>query len=374
VVYRKVNGTPKRITLGRFPDLSPDSARREAIKVLAQLAVGGDPNEEKKAARARGVTLNQVFEDYLRARKSLKPGTIHDYKRIMRETFSDWVDRPLKRITKEDVKIRHLNRGKQSEARANNAMRLLRALFNFASGEYEDHRGMSLFPENPVNKLSHSKAWYRVERRQTVVKSHELPAWFKAVSELSLESGSPAAETVRDYFFMIIFTGLRREEAARLEWTAVDMKSQTLSVPDTKNREPHVLPIPDFLFQLLARRYLKRGHDKYVFPGSGKTGHIADTRRQLVRAREMSGINFTLHDLRRTFITVAESLDISAYALKQLMNHKMTGDVTAGYIVRDVERLRKPMQNICNHMLSLGKVECMQLDRPKKKVVKLNSI
>ena len=68
---------------------------------------------------------------------------------------------------------------------------------------------------------------------------------------------------------------------------------------------------------------------------------------------EASGVTFTLHDLRRTFITVAESLDIPAYALKRLLNHKMTQDVTAGYIVMDVERLRTPMQKITDHLLKL---------------------
>jgi len=58
-----------------------------------------------------------------------------------------------------------------------------------------------------------------------------------------------------------------------------------------------------------------------------------------------------VHDLRRTFITVAESLDISAYAVKRLVNHKMSNDVTAGYIVNDVERLRKPMQSITDYFL-----------------------
>lgn len=61
---------------------------------------------------------------------------------------------------------------------------------------------------------------------------------------------------------------------------------------------------------------------------------------------------FTVHDLRRTFITIAESLDISGYALKRL-HHKMSGDVTAGYIVSDVERLRTPMQVITEHMLKM---------------------
>ena len=48
----------------------------------------------------------------------------------------------------------------------------------------------------------------------------------------------------------------------------------------------------------------------------------------------------------QTFITIAESLDIPGYALKRLMNHKDPNDVTAGYIISDVERLREPMQSI----------------------------
>jgi integrase len=62
-------------------------------------------------------------------------------------------------------------------------------------------------------------------------------------------------------------------------------------------------------------------------------------------------LDFRTHDLRRTFATIAESLDIPAYAVKRLLNHKMTGDVTAGYIVHDVERLRKPMQMITGFIL-----------------------
>lgn len=53
---------------------------------------------------------------------------------------------------------------------------------------------------------------------------------------------------------------------------------------------------------------------------------------------------------------IAESLDIPAYALKRLLNHKMNNDVTAGYIVADVERLRKPMQIITDHLLRCMKV------------------
>ena len=66
----------------------------------------------------------------------------------------------------------------------------------------------------------------------------------------------------------------------------------------------------------------------------------------------LSGIEFTVHDIRRTFITIAESLDLSAYAIKHLLNHKMAHDVTSGYLIIDVEGLRKPMQQITNYLLS----------------------
>ena len=78
---------------------------------------------------------------------------------------------------------------------------------------------------------------------------------------------------------------------------------------------------------------------------------MIEPRRQVQKVIELSGVAFTLHDLRRTFITIAESIDISAYALKRLVNHKMSNDVTAGYIVSDVERLRKPMEQIATQLL-----------------------
>ena len=94
----------------------------------------------------------------------------------------------------------------------------------------------------------------------------------------------------------------------------------------------------------------------YVFQGDGKQGHIIEPRKTMVKIIERSGVKFTLHDLRRTFITVAESLDIPAYALKRLLNHKMNYDVTAGYIISDVERLRKPMQQVADYLL-----KCMSI-------------
>ena len=146
----------------------------------------------------------------------------------------------------------------------------------------------------------------------------------------------------------------RFSEAIELTWDRIDFRAKTLTIKDTKNRQSHVLPLSDFLLKLFEnRKAASDDNSQFVFPGAGKTGYNVEPRKVMKKIIDQSGVTFTLHDLRRTFITIAESLDIPAYALKRLLNHKMTQDVTAGYIVMDVERLRLPMQKITDHILRL---------------------
>jgi len=57
-------------------------------------------------------------------------------------------------------------------------------------------------------------------------------------------------------------------------------------------------------------------------------------------------------NLRRLFITTTDSLDISTYSMKALVNHSLNGDV-GGHIVSDPQRLKEPMQRIETHLLKL---------------------
>ena len=349
VVEKLVNGKVRRMTLGRYGELTVEQARREAQKLLGKIATGIDPQAEKQNAELHGTTLEQVFQDYLNARKELKPKTLYGYRRMMARVFSEWRNKPLLAITKDKVSKLHTRLGEENgHAYANSAMRLLRALFNFAAGQYEDTQGRSLITDNPVKRLSQTRSWYRVDRRQTYIKPHELAAWYRGLQKMT-------NETHHDYLLMVLFTGLRKNEAAKLKWSDIDLKAKTLIVEETKNHQPHTLPLSDYLFELLTRRQQQAGSE-YVFPSTGKGGYIVEPRKQTAKVTEDSGVMFTIHDLRRTFITIAESLDISAYAVKRLINHKMTNDVTAGYIVSDVERLRKPMQSITDHLLRMMNV------------------
>jgi len=344
IVEKNIGNKVRRMTLGKYGALTVEQARKEAQKIIGQIATGVDPLAQRRATKMNAVTLNQVFADYIEARKSLKHNTLYNYKRVLAVGFANWGNKPLISITKDKVARHHMVLGKErGEAYANLAMRLLRAIFNFAAGQYEDAQGKSLATENPVKRLSQTRAWYRIERRQSFIKSHELSAWYKGVQQLQ-------NEVLRDYLLIVLFTGLRRQEAATLKWSQVDLVARTLTVIDTKNHQPHTLALSDYLYSLLQSRK-QASTSEYVFPGTGAGGFIIEPRKQMVHVTKASGVHFTIHDLRRTFITVAESLDIPAYALKRLMNHKMNGDITAGYIVADVERLRKPMQAITDYLL-----------------------
>jgi integrase len=350
IIEKRIQGQVKRITLGRYPELTVEQARKEAHKVLGHIASGGNPIADKQLSALKAKTLGDAFAAYLNARKSLKPRTLYDYQRLMKVAFPDWHKKPLLSINKDMVAKRHIQLGEEhGEAYANLSMRFLRALFNFAIAQYEDHKGQALIRENPVIRLNQTRAWYRVERRQTVIKPHQLPAWFQAVQALKTEPNNPGAPLVADYLLFVLFTGLRKQEAATLQWNSVDMQHRTFTVIDTKNREPLTLPIADFLYNVFLDRFEAR-QNNFVFPGSGKTGYLIEPKRQIKKVCHTSGVSFSLHDLRRTYITVAESIDVSAYALKRLVNHKMHNDVTAGYIVSDVERLREPMQRISEYL------------------------
>ena len=56
-------------------------------------------------------------------------------------------------------------------------------------------------------------------------------------------------------------------------------------------------------------------------------------------------------------VSVAESTEMSVYALKALVNHSLGGDVTAGYVQHSVERLRVPAQRVADELRRLCKIE-----------------
>ena len=78
VVEARVNGKPKRLTVGLADLFSVDEAQ-EAICLLAQMTTGTDPQVEKERLAASLITFGAVLDHYLSMQR-LKPsykGNLH---------------------------------------------------------------------------------------------------------------------------------------------------------------------------------------------------------------------------------------------------------------------------------------------------------
>lgn len=344
VFERRVPGrrSPRRITLGRVEALSLDQARHQARVLLTEVAEGRDPIEARRTRSAEGLTLGDAFEAYLEIRRKLKPGTVASYRKDLRTGCADWFARPLCTINGDAVLQRHQELSARSPARANGTFRVLRAVFNHARKHYRSEDGTPLFPFNPVEMLTDLDAWNDVRPRTRYLKDADLAPWYAAT--LQLEN-----ETARDYLHLVLLTGLRKSEAARIRWAHLDRDAGALTVPGTRNRNAHILPLSTQLHALLLRRFEART-SLYVFPSETELGPIVELRAAVQRVSALSGVEFTLQDLRRTFATTAERLDLSYLAVKQLLNHRTPG-MTAHSVRLKPEQLRSAMQRINDRLM-----------------------
>lgn len=346
-VVRRLGGKVKFITLGRYPDMTPEQARQKARITVSDVVQGIDPVQAKRDQKAASVTLAESLEEYINTNSRLKDSTKEDYRKEVRLTFADWANKPIASINREMVLKRFRDRSAKSEAAANRAFRVLRAVINFASYRHTDAKGDSLITSNPIEVLNQTRAWNNVQRRKTYIHNTDLPAWFEAVQSLKNETTQEKGEVVRDFLIFLLFTGVRREEALQLTWSDINFHDRTFTLRDTKNRETVTLPLNSQAFEVLQTRH-SVSESNAVFQGDGSSGRLINPTKQIKRVIAASGIEFSCHDLRRTFITAAESLDISLYTLKRLVNHK-TGersDVTAGYVVPDLNRQRLASQRV----------------------------
>ena len=344
ILQKRIHGKDHRITLGRYGELTTEQARKDAQIKAGLIAGGGDPVADKRRAALATKTLAEVLADYGEARNSITDSTRKDMAGVLKRYSADWLKKPINTITPDMVLARHKRIGKETPASANKWGRYLRALLSFAAGRYTDTEGRPILTDNAVKILSRARSWYRVERRQSVIQPHQIAAWWAAVMAL----GNNAH---RDYLLTLMLTGLRKEEGRGLAWADVDLIAKTLTVRDTKNHSAHTLPMGPYLASLLSAR--ERLGPMVFMSTHGQVGNLRYALESIART---SGVKFMTHDLRRTFATVAESLDIPSYALKALLNHKGGSDVTGGYLIITTERLRSPMERIEDFVVKAAKV------------------
>lgn len=267
------------------------------------------------------IILSHVYANYL-GTKRLKPKTIKVYDQMFSAYLRDWQSLPMTAISQEMILSRHKALPHYS---GNLAMRLLRALFKF----------QGMIP--PTDALTRHSVWNKEHRRKTILTFGEngsLRTWFKGATALE-------DETIRHLLLFLLFTGLRKGEALDLRWEDVDLGASVMTIRNTKNGETVTLPLNTKAIEILQAQGRNRVNlIGRVFATSAGT-------RQLNRV----GVKFCLHDLRRTFMTAGDEIDLNPNLIKQLVNHKFD-DVTEGYICRSNNKLGKASQLISDYIIN----------------------
>lgn len=352
-VYKRIRGQQNKtfVPIGAYGTFTPAQARNTAKDYLRRMDMGENPHP-KAQPKCETITIQDLYRQYISGKKTpLAASSVYQYDSWMKNHFSDWLTLQANTITGSMVLDRlALMEKNNGITQAASSIKLLRGLYRL---------GIALHPgvitHNPVEAVREvrGREWAPRKRRMTYIESAALPKWYKAVNDYHLPKG-------KDYLLLLLYTGLRKMEMATLKWSDIDFKAKTFTFTPEKKRgeKPEddrvTMPLSVQAYRLFLQRKAQGWENDYVFPGKHPSPHLANADNYKRDIIETSGVKFCLHDLRRTFITIAESLDIPHYALKALLNHSMGNDVTGGYICMSAERLREPMQKIADRITELA--------------------
>ncbi|NHV31741.1 integrase family protein [Burkholderia sp. D-99] len=315
-VATSVRGKQVRVTLGRWPLISVAQARELALPILRKCREG---EYSVAAVRVQLPTLREALAEYAKAKK-VKPSSLTRYESLLKTHFPEWLDRPVSAL-RESAFGDHCHKFAQTKGAA--LVDLGRAIIGSITSYLGAVYGVTI--ESPFVKLRAAGLLPgRPEARARTLTEGDLPAWHRAVGALP--------ELQRDYLRLVLLTGLRKNEASEIKRADVDMAGLVLTVPDTKGKKPHTLPITEPMREILERRAARGGAEVRLFGGMS-ADHVTEM------AERAGAPTFTLHDLRKLLASVGARLGIGDAVLRRILGHApKRGDVLHRHYVSLAER------------------------------------
>lgn len=342
--YRTSDGRQRWQTIGRHgAPWTPETARAEARRLLAEVAKGADPASDKTEAR-KAPTVADLCREYLakaesgklltRRKMPKKASTIGtDKGRIERHiipllgrlkvaavTRKD-IERFQEAVTDGETKAR-IKTGRHGLARvtggrgaATRTMGLLGAIFSYAIKQ-----GMR--PDNPCRGVERHADGKR-ERR---LSAEEYAALGEALRNMPETAWPVAIQGVR----FLALTGWRRGEMLGLKWSEIDIASRTARLPDTKTGAS-LRPLSNAACDVL--RSLPR-IGELVFPSSAGGGKkMAGFHKFWLRVASKGNLpaDITPHVFRHSAASVAGDLGYSELAIGKVIGHR-NDSVTSRYV------------------------------------------
>jgi integrase len=306
VVVKKINGRTERITLGRFPGLRLDDARQAAMGVAGELARGNDPVALRKAARARKMTLADLWPAYLAHLKQRNRTWARDQERWETAVSPALGRKALSDIRRTDCQSLIDRIGVSRPIAANRVASFLSAFLNFAVRT-------DRLPVNPAKGLVR----FKEVTRARIIKSDELQGLLSAIEA----EGDPWA----DVFKMLLFTGARRGSVAGMRWEDIDLACAIWTIPAeiAKNKTATPLPLTEPAIALLRERFKYRAGEPWVFPSPIGDAHLVGLPKAWARILTRAGIiGLRIHDVRRSVGTALARAGASPHIIATGLGHR----------------------------------------------------
>ncbi|MEW6234701.1 MAG: tyrosine-type recombinase/integrase [Candidatus Omnitrophota bacterium] len=320
-MYRH-GGLQKKLTLGRYPAITVDQARRMAAEKALILASGIDP-----ARSGEAITVGAFCAKYLeRWAKPRKKTWRCDERRINRVILPRWGSKRLETIRRADVERLIVELGRTAPIEANRILSLLLKIFNLAVQWGAVPNGFV----NPAQRVEK----HRERKRERWLTPAEIPRFLRAVAE------EPDIY-VRAGIILYLFTGLRKLELLHRRWSDLDLDRRVLRLEDTKAGRAFELPLSEAAVEVFCA--LPR-LSPWIFPGKGDKPVQDFYRKAWARIRARAGMpDLTIHSLRHTFASwlasSGESMRIIGGALNQ-----STASITERYAHLGDDPLRQAVE------------------------------
>lgn len=345
----KIHGQTIRRVIGDWPTWTVETASRAAREIRVKLDSGIDPRVEDKAnhaiavkenliRKARQATLRDAWESYLVNRaastKPLSALTIRDYNAHLRRSFGDWADEKLTIITENLALAKHRSLLDSSgAAQANQAMRYLRAVLNYAIKN--PNFSASFNGENPVKKLTEEKAWAEISPNRVTLQRNQLSVWWSATDQID-------NLVARAYLRFLLISGCRREEALSLKWDDLDFRWRSIRFRDTKTGGDRVIPLTNYANQLLSS--LPRRNEWVFSSEQSAEGNMREPAKYIKAISEKTGIWVSSHGLRKSFTTLSEWIEIPSGVIRQITGH------VAGNDAHESHYKHRPLDMLAMHV------------------------
>lgn len=340
-LYKRIEGRPERLLLGRFPDLSIENARKAAQEAKGQIAQGINPQKEKRAVRDE-MTFGALFGDYMEKYSKVHKRSWAYDEREVTKFLSHWFKRKISSIDKAEVERLHAKIGKENGLyQANRLLERIRSIFNKAI----DWGWSGVNPAVGIQK-------YREKSRDRFLQPDELPRFFQALA-------NEPNEAARDFFMLSLLTGARKANTLAMRWKDINFTTETWRIEETKNSDPLTVHLPRQAVDLLRARKLV-SESPWVFPAESASGHLADPKKAWARILKEAGIeNLRIHDLRRTLGSYQAATGANGYIIGKSLGHR-SQQSTAIYARLNLDPVRESVNKATEAMfgyMSAGPVE-----------------